>query len=594
MPKRNTTLASAASTRPVRKPLAALSWLDARVVWAVGLACYVWLVLCRFGGRVIAPRVRVAGASLARQAARALAWAAPWVARIARCVPWSCVLGAAAVAVVAVCIPLWRSGGNVLGDLIGLTGPDAAYLGRKEVVAVLAPAVTLGYVVTGIATLAALLAFVRARLSFWFLRGAGIAFTASAVFVLVTVWRLATVLRSVDAARFPRDVQSHLALGGALAVLPFGLYAVVYLLCTGLRSVATFYGRAGVAEPLFGDRVWINLRTGGPDPQFRKGMYESAFLHFFVLVVLPALLAVRGCQRPYAVPKGSGTQVIQTMRVYNQKAASRPRTVKKIDSAVVTDAPTIEESDVFEEMDKITEQQYEASKEDGKLGAGGGKEGGWPNGMEKARVRFIRLEYDGGDWDLDMGYGSDYNVLIKFRELTGFAIWPKTESIRIADLTHFPRKRAPPFVFVTGGLKGRMSISQSEAKTLRKYCLDMAGMIFASNGGGNFDTGFRALLQRAFPDLPVVDIPSDDVIYRQPYVFPNGAPPLWHHSGNRAVGVKYNGRWVVFYHQGDLGDAWKDGHSGADAGLVAQAYKLGVNVIAYAFSQYMQENYGDK
>ena len=56
---------------------------------------------------------------------------------------------------------------------------------------------------------------------------------------------------------------------------------------------------------------------------------------------------------------------------------------------------------------------------------------------------------------------------------------------------------------------------------------------------------------------------NDDIIYRQPFVFPNGAPRLWHHSGNRALGLKHNGRWVVFYHQGDIYDAWKTGHSGA-------------------------------
>jgi hypothetical protein len=175
--------------------------------------------------------------------------------------------------------------------------------------------------------------------------------------------------------------------------------------------------------------------------------------------------------------------------------------------------------------------------------------------------------------------------------MTGFNVWPKTESIRIADLMRFPKNRAPPFVYLTGGLKGGLNVSQAEAKILRKYCLDLGGMIFADNGGGNFDRVFRASLQRIFPDLSLVDIASDDVLYQQPFLFVDGAPPLWHHSGNRALGIKYKGRWVVFYHQGDINDAWKEGHSGASDHVAMQAYKLGINIINYAFNQYLQSNF---
>jgi hypothetical protein len=77
-----------------------------------------------------------------------------------------------------------------------------------------------------------------------------------------------------------------------------------------------------------------------------------------------------------------------------------------------------------------------------------------------------------------------------------------------------------------------------------------------------------------------------------PFLFPNGAPPLWHHSGMRAMGLKYNGRWVVFYHQGDLNDAWQTGHSGAAPHLADQAYKLGINIINYSFNQYYERHFG--
>ena len=78
-----------------------------------------------------------------------------------------------------------------------------------------------------------------------------------------------------------------------------------------------------------------------------------------------------------------------------------------------------------------------------------------------------------------------------------------------------------------------------------------------------------------------------------PYVFPDGAPRFWHHDGSRALGIRHEGRIMVYYHPGDVNDAWKDGHSGASAEVADQAYKLGVNVMFYAFNQYYRRHYGD-
>ena len=190
-----------------------------------------------------------------------------------------------------------------------------------------------------------------------------------------------------------------------------------------------------------------------------------------------------------------------------------------------------------------------------------------------------------------MGKGADYNFLIQFRQLTGFKIAADTEHIRVADLRRFPPRRKPPFVFVTG--RGGMTLSARDISVLRRYCLEEGGMIFADNGGGHFDRSFRTAMRRVFPELSWIDIANDDAIFRFPFVFPNGAPPLWHHSGDRANGLKHEGRWIVFYHQGDLNDAWKTGHSGASELVAQQAYRLGVNVVNYAFNKYMSINYGD-
>jgi hypothetical protein len=74
-----------------------------------------------------------------------------------------------------------------------------------------------------------------------------------------------------------------------------------------------------------------------------------------------------------------------------------------------------------------------------------------------------------------------------------------------------------------------------------------------------------------------------------PYTFANGAPPLWHHGGMRALGIKHKGRWVVFYHPGDINDAWKTGHSGISPELARGAFQMGINIIYYAFTNYLEE-----
>ena len=81
----------------------------------------------------------------------------------------------------------------------------------------------------------------------------------------------------------------------------------------------------------------------------------------------------------------------------------------------------------------------------GKLGKGGGTQGGWPTGMENARIRFIRLEYDGGDWDQDMGVDADYNHAASSSAIwTGFQIAPEDRAhAASAQLRRFPKHAAP-------------------------------------------------------------------------------------------------------------------------------------------------------
>ncbi len=568
--------------------------LDALIVLLVDWA---WRLVSVWGGRGVefaAPHWRRVRRAIVRWSRRGGQWALPWLQAAWRQLSWCAVLAVLALAVTATTSHLWRGGiPKLLASVCGLTSVQVAPLLRDVgLSAFLISLMRLAVVVAGVAGVASLAAFARRRWTFWIVKSAAAGYGLFSLAILYAAWRVPAVAHEMDPESFDKYIRNEMWVKGTGRALPFVLVAAVFLFVMVLRVVSETYGRKSGKVTGLGDRIWRSLVTHGEDPAYRKALYKAAFAHVFVFLILPHMLGWSGCVKPYGVPKGSGSPVLEMVRIRKIKKKIEKKYVFNVESAISFYVPKIDESEVFEEVEELTERLHEAEAI-GKLGEGGGKEGGWPDGMEKAKVRFIRLEYSGGDWDQDMGFGSDYNMLLVFRESTGFSIRPRTEHIRVAQLKKFPRKRAPPFIYLTGGLKGGMHFTQSEVKTLRHYCLEMGGMIFADNGGGNFDTNFRTLLRRVFPDLPVVTISHDDVIFQQPFPFPNGAPPLWHHSGNDALGVKHRGRWVVFYHQGDINDAWKDGHSGASRGVARQAYKLGINVINYSFSQYMRINFGD-
>lgn len=332
-----------------------------------------------------------------------------------------------------------------------------------------------------------------------------------------------------------------------------------------------------------------NLKTGGEDPRFRSSIYWSVFLFVFVLV---APFLIRGCGvEEYGIVKGQGEpEVQQEVRIKPKPKKKQKKLMVDPWSPYILERINIDDAKVLDELQEMTQDVYQANRTQGsKLGKGGKGKGGWPKGMEGAKVRFIRLKYNGGNWDQEMGKSGDYNLLVRFNQLTGLPVANETEAREIDRLAHFAKKKAPPFVFMTGS--GNINISASEAKILRDYCEKDYGMLFIDCGGGHFGSSVRNMLRKVFPGKALVDIPNDDPIYQLPFMFPDGAPRFWHHDGNRALGIRNEGRIMVYYHPGDVKDAWKDGHSGASDEVADQAYKLGVNVIYYAFNQYYRRWY---
>jgi hypothetical protein len=139
-------------------------------------------------------------------------------------------------------------------------------------------------------------------------------------------------------------------------------------------------------------------------------------------------------------------------------------------------------------------------------------------------------------------------------------------------------------VYLTG--QRNIQLSSSEVKTLREYLLDKHGMLFGDNGGSaHFHNQFVQMMRAVLPNVRPVPVPKDDPIHRIPYPIPD-LPYVAPHGGENALGWKVEGRWVCYYHPGDIGDAWADGHSGVDPHIFEACYQLGANVINYAHAEY--------
>lgn len=371
--------------------------------------------------------------------------------------------------------------------------------------------------------------------------------------------------------------------------------ALALVLYTGwlhvmLRSrpvFARFTGTTGT--PMAGDHMLENVRSHGRDPRHRRSLYASTFTHLTILIIIPWILGLGGCVEAYKVPKGSGNPVVAMVTMVQPKKKEKKTITVRPDSAIIFDIPDLDETEVDQVLQEVTRQTYESNPNAlaGQMGAGGGTEGGWPEGMDDYRIRFIYLEHKGAGWDDGMGENmGTISFLRHFSQVTGFRnIASDGESHSIRLLEKYPDDGFPPFVFLNGNA-AISGVSADDARILREYCLK-GGMIFANAGSPSFHQSFLHLMRQVFPDRALSDIPDDDMIYQQPFRFPNGTPSFWAHGGTRALGVRHEGRLCVFYHPGDLNDAWADPKfTDISPELRQSALNLGVNILYYSFTHW--------
>lgn len=297
-----------------------------------------------------------------------------------------------------------------------------------------------------------------------------------------------------------------------------------------------------------------------------------SLLFFLFVGLIDWMLATR---ESYELPAGGGQakQLAQTIRI---EKVIRTKYVVNPFSAIRFEVPPIE--DVPLQLNEMTEHVYSVGYGKGTGAAGFGA------GTALGKVRFIRLQYSGGDWDQDFGIGADLNMLLEYGIRTGQKVANRTESRAIAELGHFPVRKSPPIVYLTG--QQNIRLSKSEISVLRRYLLEQHGMLFGDNGGSmQFHNQFLAMMATVLPDIRPVRIPLDDPIHRLPYAIPF-VPYVAPHGGRASLGWWTQNRWVCYYHPGDIADAWCDGHAGVRREIWEVCYQLGTNVIYYAHLEY--------
>ncbi len=441
---------------------------------------------------------------------------------------------------------------------------------------------------------AGVLGFWRHLWTYWLLRATllGVALTMAGYAILAWVAAFAILDAEILIGGQKQNNATIIGLWWTATAPALGilLYAIWLKVMLRSRSVhAAFTGRQG--PPMPGDHVLEDLRTHGRDPRHRRSVYASAYTHLVVLVLIPYILTLDGCVKAYRVPAGSGEPVVAVVQVVKPQKKKKKTLSLRPNSAIIFETPDLDDTEVDRKMEKQTDLKYvagSANANPGKIGKGGGSKGGWPEGMEDYLIRFIRLEHSGAGWDdgMDLQSGADINFLRSFAQATGFKkIAAKGESHSIALLRKYPDDGFPPFVFLTGN-DSMPTINPNDARILREYCLK-GGMLIGDAGSPRFHQSFLQNMRIVFPDKPLIDIADDDMIYKQPYEFPDGAPGFWHHGGRRPFGIKHEGRWIVFYHPGDMNDAWKSpGFTDVTPEMREAAMNLGVNLVYYSFNQW--------
>jgi hypothetical protein len=199
------------------------------------------------------------------------------------------------------------------------------------------------------------------------------------------------------------------------------------------------------------------------------------------------------------------------------------------------------------------------------------------NFMAAQNFSIARLKYEGGgDWYNDPEIVPNLAQELNKRTNIKSDIIEKVVSLKDEELFR------DPFLFVTG--HGNINLSDAEVKNLRAF-LTSGGFLYADDDYG-MDESFRREMKKVFPDCELVELPTDHLIYHIIYDFPNGLPKIHEHYDGppKGLGIFYQERLVVFYTwNSNISDGWTEAHNDPSEKR-EQAFKLGINIVAYALT----------
>jgi hypothetical protein len=210
---------------------------------------------------------------------------------------------------------------------------------------------------------------------------------------------------------------------------------------------------------------------------------------------------------------------------------------------------------------------------------------------------FARLAYDGGfsgsSWDVDYPR-AEYHFSEAVRRLTrvdahmtGHVVSPDSD-----ELFEYPWLYAVEV--------GSWGFSADQAERMREYLL-RGGFLMVDDFHGESEwLDFMDGMQAVFPDLAVVEVPAEDVIYAMPYPIKERVQvpgPRYMNSGltyERSDGVTPHwrgirddqGRWMVLIsHNIDYGEGWEQADNPAyPEEFTRQAYEVAIDYLLYAMT----------
>lgn len=205
----------------------------------------------------------------------------------------------------------------------------------------------------------------------------------------------------------------------------------------------------------------------------------------------------------------------------------------------------------------------------------------------------------GGSWTTDMPEAEHFFMegLTRLTRVDGTAVSVYNgaggERVDLLDGTIYD------FPFLYGVEVGRWALSAEEIAVLRDYLLRGGFLMVDDFHGSQQWAGFIGVMQRVFPDRPILDIKDDDEVFHVLYDLNEriqipGLAALYNGSTYEDDGV--NPTWrgiyddddrlvVMINHNMDLGDAWEHADTpGYPEPMTALAYRFAVNYVIYSMT----------